>query len=71
MTHYENLKAEMARKEISIGIIAELLGIHRNSVSKKVNGHCSFTVEEAVKIQETFFPDKEFKYLFTRYEKRK
>lgn len=63
---YGNLKAEMGRNNISIEAIAKLLGIHRNSVSNKVNGNSSFTIEESAKIQEVFFPDKELKYLFEK-----
>ena len=62
----ENLRAEMARKKVSIEDIAECLSIHRNSASNKVNGNTAFSIEESVKIQETFFPDLELKYLFTR-----
>lgn len=61
---YGNLKAEMARRNVSIESIAKTLGIHRNSVSNKVNGNSSFTIEESVKVQETYFNDKELKYLF-------
>lgn len=34
-----NLRAEMARKKVSIEDIAECLQIHRNSASNKVNGN--------------------------------
>ena len=61
-----NLRAEMARKKVSIEDIAECLQIHRNSASNKVNGNTAFSIEESVKIQETFFPDLELKYLFKR-----
>ena len=61
-----NLRAEMARKKVSIEDIAECLQIHINSASNKVNGNTAFSIEESVKIQETFFPDLELKYLFKR-----
>ena len=41
---YLNLKAELARKGISIEEVSKVLGIHRNSVSNKINGDTSFTV---------------------------
>lgn len=63
---YGNLKLEMARRGIAIESIAQLLGIHRNSASNKVNGKSSFTIEEAFVVQKTFFPDLETQYLFDR-----
>lgn len=61
-----NLRAEMARRRIEINDIAELLGIHRNSVSNKLNGNSNFTIEESMAIQESFFPELELKYLFQK-----
>ena len=63
-----NLRGEMAKKKVSIEDVSELLGIHRNSVSNKLNGISSFTIDESVKIQERFFPDLELKYLFKKEE---
>lgn len=59
-----NLKGEMAKRGITIEELSKELGIHRNSVSNKLNGDSSFTVEEAFKIQDKYFPDLELKYLF-------
>lgn len=50
---YSNLKAEMARKDITIESMAQMLGIHRNSVANKLNGASSFSIEEAMKIRAT------------------
>lgn len=61
-----NLKAEMAKKDITIEEISKLLGIHRNSVSNKINGDSSFSVEEAFKIQEKYFPKLALNYLFEK-----
>lgn len=61
-----NLRGEMAKRKVSIEDLAELLGIHRNSVSNKLNGNSSFTIDESVKIQEKYFPDLELKYLFSK-----
>ncbi len=65
---YGNLKAEMGRKNITIEAIAKEIGVHRNSVSNKVNGSSSFSIEEAMKIRNKFFPDLEYKYLFQTEE---
>ena len=61
---YSNLKAEMARKDITIESMAQMLGIHRNSVANKLNGASSFSIEEAMKIRGIFFPDLGYNYLF-------
>lgn len=66
---YKILKGEMAKKDITIEEIAELLNIHRNSVSNKINKNASFTIEEAQKIWEKYFPEMELKYLFAKDEK--
>lgn len=65
-----NLRAEMARKKISLEELADYLGIHRNSAANKIKGDSSFTIEESVKIQEKFFPELELKYLFKRGEEK-
>ena len=63
---YSNLRGEMAKRKILIENIASLLKIHRNSVTNKLNGDSAFTIDESLKIQETYFPDLELKYLFKR-----
>ena len=45
--------------------VSGLLGIHRNSVSNKINGDTPFTVEEAFKIHDKYFPKLSMDYLFT------
>lgn len=59
------LRGEMAKRKVSIEDIATLLGIHRNSVANKLNGESSFSIEQAVMIQEKYFPDLSLKYLFS------
>ena len=63
---YLNLKAEMAKRNITIESVAETLKIHRNSVSNKIHGKSAFSIEEATAIQKYYFPDKTLKYLFER-----
>lgn len=62
----KNLRGEMAKRKVSIEDLAELLGIHRNSVANKLNGNSSFSIDESVKIQEKYFPDLELKFLFSK-----
>lgn len=61
---YLNLKGEMAKKNITIEDIAKLLNMHRNSISKKINGPSSFSIEEAFAVKKKFFPDCDMKELF-------
>lgn len=63
---YSNLKAEMGRYNITIESIASTLGIHRNSVSYKLNKGGSFSIEEANIIQKTFFPSIPLTVLFQK-----
>ena len=49
-----NLRGEMAKRKISIESIAELLGIHRNSVANKLNGESAFSIEQAMLIQSSW-----------------
>ena len=55
---YSNLKAELARKGISMEEVSKLLNIHRN------------TVEEAFKIQNKYFPKLSLVYLFATEEEQ-
>lgn len=65
---YRNLKAEMGRCDVTIEAISKTLGIHRNSVANKLNGASSFSIEEAMKIHNAFFPNMGYKYLFATDE---
>ena len=49
-----NLKGEMAKKNVTIEEIAECLNVHRNSVANKINGRSKFSISEAFKIQKIF-----------------
>lgn len=61
-----NLRGEMARKGITIEELARFLGIHRNSVSNKINGETPFSVNEAFEIQKKYFPKLSLEYLFKK-----
>ena len=60
---YDNLKALMAIKGITIEAIARLLNVHRNTVSGKLDGESEFTFGQAERIQETMFPEYNSKSL--------
>ena len=63
---YSNLKAEMGRHDVTIEAIAAKLGIHRNSVSYKLNRGGSLSIEEADIIQKEFFPKVPLTTLFQK-----
>lgn len=63
-----NLKGEMAKKSIKVEDIAHVLQIHRNSASNKINGDTSFSIDEAVKVKEAFFPELSLKFLFEKQD---
>ena len=61
-----NLRGEMARKGITIEELARFLGIHRNSVSNKINGETPFSVDEPFEIQKKYFSKLSLEYLFKK-----
>lgn len=63
-----NLKGEMAKKGVTIEEISKLLQIHRNSVANKINGDSAFTIDEAFKIKNRYFPMLSLNYLFSKEE---
>lgn len=66
---YSNLIGELAKRKVSKEKISECLKIHRNSVTYKLNGG-TFSVEEAVQIRDTFFPECSLEYLFATEEQK-
>jgi plasmid maintenance system antidote protein VapI len=61
---YFNLDAEMARKGVTKGKIAEFLGLRYATVIDKTNGKSRFYFDEAIKIKKNFFPECSVEYLF-------
>ena len=62
---YENLKIEMLKKGVTNAQLANLLGIHINSVTNKLD-HGPFSIEDAFLIKDNLFPDLDIAYLFKR-----
>ena len=63
---YNNLKALMAAKGISIESMARLINLHRDTVKNKLNGESEFSYGQAELIQETLFPEYNIRYIFRR-----
>lgn len=59
-----NLRTEMYKRKVTIESVADYLGIHRNSVSNKLEGTTEFSIEEAFKLRDKFFNDVGMDYLF-------
>lgn len=65
---YDNLKAVMAAKGITIDAMAKVLSVHRNTIQNKLDGESEFTFGQAQIISEVMFPEYAMKYLFHRAE---
>jgi hypothetical protein len=66
MSEYCNLKGELAKNNISKTKVAEVLGLHINTVTNKLEGSSSFSIEEAFKIKTQLLPYCDLSYLFAR-----
>lgn len=64
MVRFPVLAGEMAKKGIKRKQMSELLGISDKALRNKLDGKTAFTLPEADKIQDTFFPYIEIKRLF-------
>ena len=60
----DNLKAEMARAGVSKEDIKNLLGCSLRTIDNKLDGITDFTLPEAFKIRDCFFPSLRMEYLF-------
>lgn len=60
-----NIDEARKKKGISIVDIADYLCVRSQTVSDKLRGKYPFTFQEAMLVQEKFFPEYELKYLFT------
>lgn len=61
---FSTLRAEMARKRITIKQIAEKIGVNRDTMGGKLSGKRPLMLHEAFIINRTFFPDKDVIELF-------
>ena len=61
---YANVRAEMARKGLTIMDIAKGIGMNRDTLSRKLSGRSCLNLDEAFCIQMTYFPDVPIRVLF-------
>lgn len=66
MNEYRNLIGELAKNGITNTQVASVLGVHTNTVSNKLEGTSSFSIEEAFKIKSSLLPYCDLSYLFAR-----
>lgn len=67
---YPELIAGLARKGIRKKDVSDLLNIIPRTLSNKLAGVSHFTVEESVRIQETWFNDMTVNELFRKEESK-
>ncbi len=61
---YENLRAEMARKNLGICDVSAAIGMNRDKLSRKLSGKSPLYLDEAFNIQRTLFADINIEHLF-------
>lgn len=61
---FETIRTEMARKFITIQEMADTLGCTRDTLSNKLSGKTMINLDEAIILNETYFPEIDIKELF-------
>lgn len=61
---FPNIRAEMARKGLTIAVMASGLQINERTLGNKLLGKTDFTWNEVCQIREKYFPSCSFEYLF-------
>lgn len=61
---------EKARKDNGVTKVdlADLIGVKYQTITEKIEGNSSFKFEEALIIKETYFPEYDLVYLFSKEE---
>lgn len=63
---FPNLRAEMARKKITIQDIANVIKTSRETAGAKLSGKRTLSFEDAATIADTFFPGADILQLFKK-----
>lgn len=61
---FENLRAEMGRRQITIGNIADRIGMNRYTLGRKLSRNSPLNLNEAFDIADKCFPDMTVEELF-------
>lgn len=62
--YYPRLEAEMILRHVTRLNLKDCIKLKYNTLCKKVNGELRFSLDEAIRIQETFFSDMTVNELF-------
>lgn len=65
---FPNLDAEMARRKITRGALADALHVTPSTLSMKLNGKATLTLPECIKIRDTIDKNLGIDYLFASDE---
>ena len=65
---FPNLDAEMARRKITRGMLAEALHITPTTLSMKLNGKATLTLDECIRIRDIIDKKLTIDYLFATDE---
>lgn len=63
---YPALREEMNIHNVSIQSVADLIGVHRNSIYNKLYKEQRFEIDEAMLIRDEFFKEMKLEDLFKR-----
>ena len=63
-----NLKAEMARSNVTVAEIAAFSGKSCRTINDRIKGKVQFPIQEAIRVKDAFFPGMELEYLFTQVD---
>lgn len=66
MEGYLNLKGELAKNGITNMRVADVIGVHVNTVANKLDGSSTFSIDEAFRIKSILLPYCDLSYLFAR-----
>lgn len=61
---YNNLRAEMARRDVTISVMAQVAGKSERSMRDKIAGRSGFTMAECFRLRDQLFPGLSMEYLF-------
>lgn len=61
---YKNLSLELRRKNITQSVVASVLNCTERTVTNKLNGTTSFSIDEAFTIHKNILPEFTMEYLF-------
>lgn len=69
--YYRNLRAEMARANITVAILAPKIGVSEKTLRNKLNGKTDFTWPEALAIRRLVNPEVGIEEMFIRSDPEK